>query len=46
MLKYSEEIAALEKVCRDAGSDWSAISPESAARMRLQNRFRTGAEQC
>jgi len=44
MLKYSEEIAALQKVCREAGSDWSAINPESAARMRLQNRFLTGLD--
>ncbi|MEE4216812.1 MAG: isocitrate lyase [Xanthomonadales bacterium] len=44
MSKYREEIASLEGVCNAAGSSWNAISPESAARMRLQNRFRTGLE--
>ena len=44
MSNYREEISALESVCQEAGSPWAAISPESAARMRLQNRFRTGLE--
>jgi isocitrate lyase len=44
MSKYSEDIAALEGVCKDAGSSWDAISPESAARMRAQNRFKTGLD--
>jgi isocitrate lyase len=44
MSKYVEEIAALEGVCRDAGSSWGSISAESAARMRLQNRFTTGLD--
>jgi isocitrate lyase len=44
MPKYREEIASLEGVCQAAGSSWNAISPESAARMRLQNRFRTGLD--
>ena len=44
MSKYSDEIASLQGVCNDAGSSWGAINPESAARMRLQNRFRTGLE--
>jgi len=43
-MKYSEEIAKLQRVCDAAGSDWNAISAESAARMRLQNRFRTGLD--
>jgi isocitrate lyase len=29
---------------RNANSTWSAINPESAARMRIQNRFRTGLD--
>ena len=29
---------------RNANSTWSAIDPESAARMRIQNRFRTGLD--
>ena len=44
MLKYSEEIAALKDVCQSAGNSWNAINPESAARMRLQNRFLTGLD--
>ena len=44
MSNYSDEIASLQGVCNAAGSSWNAINPESAARMRLQNRFRTGLE--
>ena len=44
MSDYREEIANLQGVCQKEGSPWAAISPESAARMRLQNRFRTGLE--
>src|SRR5210317_1842809 len=44
MSKYSDEIASLQGVCNAAGSSWGAINPESAARMRLKNRFRTGLE--
>ncbi len=44
MSKYSDEIASLKGVCDAAGSSWDAINPESAARMRMQNRFRTGLE--
>ncbi|MGI9264757.1 MAG: isocitrate lyase [Gammaproteobacteria bacterium] len=44
MSNYREEIAALQNVCQDAGTSWAAISPESAARMRVQNRFRTGLD--
>ena len=41
MSTYQEDIKALEGVI--AGNDfWSAISPESAARMRQQNKFKTG----
>ena len=44
MSKYREEIASLEGVRNAAGSSWNAICPESAARMRMQNRFRTGLD--
>jgi isocitrate lyase len=44
MSKYSDDIASLEGVCKAAGSSWDAINPESAARMRAQNRFKTGLE--
>ena len=41
MSTYGETIQALEASCGQA-SGWSDISPEYAARMRLQNRFKTG----
>ena len=44
MSKYTDDIASLEGVCEAAGGSWDAISPESAARMRAQNRFRTGLD--
>ncbi len=44
MSKYSEDIASLEDVCNAAGSSWNAINPESIARMRAQNKFKTGLE--
>jgi isocitrate lyase len=44
MSKYTDNIASLKGVCEAAGSSWNAISPESAARMRAQNRFKTGLE--
>jgi isocitrate lyase len=44
MSKYTDEIASLQGVCNAAGKSWNAISPESVARMRIQNRFRTGLD--
>ncbi len=44
MSKYTDDIASLEAVCKAAGRSWDAIHPESAARMRAQNRFKTGLE--
>ena len=44
MSKYTDNIASLKGVCEAAGSSWNAISPESAARMRTQNQFKTGLE--
>ena len=44
MSKYTDNIASLKGVCEAAGSSWNAISPESAARMRAQNQFKTGLE--
>ena len=44
MSVYTDEIAALSKL-RDAnGAPWGGIDPESAARMRLQNRFKSGLD--
>src|SRR5210317_882288 len=44
MSKYTDDIVSLQGLCADAGGSWDAISPESAARMRAQNRFRTGLD--
>ena len=44
MSKYYDDIASLQGVCKIAGSSWDAINPESVARMRAQNRFKTGLE--
>ncbi len=44
MSQYNESIATLKGICDKAGSTWDAINPESAARMRLQNRFKTGLD--
>lgn len=37
-MSYTNDVAALEKVV-GANESWKAINPESAVRMRLQNRF-------
>ena len=44
MTTYSQEIDNLDSLIASHNSNWSAINPESAARMRLQNRFQTGIE--
>ena len=41
---YHEQIADLKAVIGERGSPWSGIDAEAAARMRLQNRFRTGLD--
>lgn len=44
MSQYSKDIDALSSLCATQGSQWSAINPEFAARMKAQNRFRTGLD--
>ncbi len=44
MSTYKNEIDALATVRAQNGSAWEAINPEYAARMRLQNRFKTGLD--
>ncbi|MGW9627567.1 isocitrate lyase [Microbacterium sp. NPDC055521] len=44
MTRYQDDIAAIRQLTDAQGSGWAAIDPESAARMRAQNRFRTGLE--
>ena len=44
MSDYKQDTAAIAAVCEANGSSWNAINPESAARMRAQNKFKTGLE--
>jgi isocitrate lyase len=44
MTDYSNDIAATQALKERNGSAWGAISPENVARMRAQNRFKTGLE--
>ena len=44
MSQYQDDINAIAALKDQAGSAWSAINPESAARMRAQNRFKTGLD--
>jgi isocitrate lyase len=44
MSTFQEELAELARLREQNGSAWEQINPESAARMRLQNRFRTGLD--
>lgn len=44
MSAYKNEIDAIATARTAAGDSWEAINPEFAARMRLQNRFKTGLD--
>jgi isocitrate lyase len=44
MSTYSQDIDSITTLVEQAGDTWNAINPEYAARMRQQNRFRTGVE--
>ncbi len=44
MPQYKQEVSHTARLVADHGPTWQAINPESAARMRLQNRFRTGLD--
>ena len=41
---YLDTIKEFEDLHAEQGSTWSEINPESAARMKLQNRFQTGLD--
>jgi len=43
-MTYQHNIAEMAKTIDANGSPWNAIDAESAARMQLQNRFRTGLD--
>ncbi|TFD91171.1 isocitrate lyase [Cryobacterium serini] len=44
MTVYQKDIEGIEALKQQVGSSWDAINPESVARMRAQNRFKTGLE--
>ncbi|MFY8274880.1 isocitrate lyase [Pseudoalteromonas sp. SSDWG2] len=44
MKHYNAQIDNLATLCQQNGPAWSTISPEYAARMQLQNRFKTGLD--
>jgi len=44
MSQYQDDIQAIAALKDKTGSAWNAINPESAARMRAQNRFKTGLD--
>ncbi|RZV42777.1 MAG: isocitrate lyase, partial [Acidimicrobiales bacterium] len=43
-MSYSSDISSFAELREQNGSAWNAISPESAARMKAQNRFNTGLD--
>ncbi|NYE61640.1 isocitrate lyase [Duganella sp. 1224] len=44
MSQYQDDIKAVARLKEQQGSAWNAINPESAARMRAQNKFKTGLD--
>jgi isocitrate lyase len=44
MSEYQNDMQAIATLKQRYGSGWDAINPESAARMRAQNRFKTGLD--
>ncbi len=44
MTTYNDNIQNAAKLIEQNGSPWAGINPESVARMKAQNRFRTGLE--
>ena len=44
MSQYQDDIHAVPNLKAAQGSAWDAINPESAARMKAQNRFQTGLD--
>lgn len=44
MSAYENDVQAIAALKNSTGNHWNAINPEYAARMRLQNRFKTGLD--
>ena len=43
-MSYASEIETANGLIKQNGNNWDTINPESVARMKLQNRFRTGLD--
>ncbi|MEH3104182.1 MAG: isocitrate lyase [Sphingomonas phyllosphaerae] len=43
-MTYQDSVAAAQRTITQAGPGWHDIQPEAVARMRLQNRFRSGLD--
>jgi len=44
MSAYQDDIKSIAPVIEAAGDSWATINPESVARMRAQNKFKTGLD--
>ncbi|WP_303856800.1 isocitrate lyase [Salinicola salarius] len=44
MSLYQRDIEAINRLCLEQNGRWGNINPENVARMRAQNRFRTGLD--
>ncbi|WP_077338024.1 isocitrate lyase [Pseudocolwellia agarivorans] len=44
MSTYQSAIEAVKNIKLQAGDSWNTINPESVARMRIQNKFKTGLD--
>ena len=42
--KFTTEVEKLNTIPEFSGSNWNSIRPEYAARMRLQNQFKSGID--
>ena len=43
-MSYSDNISQIASLVANQDGNWNAISPEYAARMRMQNRFQNGLD--
>lgn len=44
MLNYNQEISSIRDTIENNGNSWLSIDAENVARMRIQNRFKTGLD--
>ena len=44
MSQYQQDLAAIAELKNAQAGTWSGINPEFAARMKVQNRFKTGLD--